>query len=121
MSSKDLEKQIEELERILRATDGTSYSLVSVTVGVQAKRPSDAICKEWLSECKVITEDLISTVNRFSSTVPLVVFAGNRMPPNDWMLVKGLPSLAGNAINGGHRWWVHQILSQRYKQWAKTN
>ncbi len=121
MSSKDLEKQIEELERILRATDGTSYSLVSVTVGVQAKRPSVALYKEWLSECKVVTDDLISAVNRFSSTVPLVVFAGNRTPPNDWMLVKGLPSLAANSINGGHRWWVHQILSQRYRQWAKTN
>jgi hypothetical protein len=120
MNDRELEKQIEELERALRAADGSSYSLVTITLGVQAKRPPDAMYREWLGECNVIAEDLTSSINRFGSKVPLIIFAKNRVPPNDWVLVNGLQTISAESVGGGHKWWIHPIVNQRYKEWLKT-
>ena len=116
MSSKaEVEKQIEELEKALRAADGSSYAFVSLTVGFQAKRPSAQMCKQWLEECGIVAEDVMSSVNRFSSTVPLVCFSHGSTPPADWLLVKGLKTHVVQAD-----WWVHPVINERYKVWASA-
>ncbi len=118
MSSKaDIEKQIAELEKVLRAADGSSYSLVAMTVGFQAKRPSTQICKQWLEECGVVAEDVMSCVNRHSTTVPLVCFANGEMPPDNWLLIKGLQPISGEGDDVA-KWWTHPLINQRFKEWA---
>ena len=117
MSSKeDIEKQIAELEKGLRAADGSSYSLVTMTVGFQVKRPSAQVYKQWLEECGIVAEDVMSGVNRHSSTVPLVCFGNREIPPDDWLLIQGVRPISGDSDDSA-KWWAHPLINERFKEW----
>lgn len=117
MNNKDIEKRIEDLERALRSVEGVCYQLVSMTVGFQAKKPPEALYRQWLEECGVNVEMVISAVNRFSSVIPFANFGGDDLPPDEWVLVKGLQTVSGHPEELRPKWWVHPILSQRYREW----
>lgn len=118
MNNKEIEQRICDLEKILNAAEGRSYTMVSITLGFQMRKPPQDFYVQWLKECGVIANDLLIFCNRVGSQIPFVGFRDDEEPPPDWLILENVPS--GMEPEGQRpKIWVHPLLIQRFKAWLK--
>lgn len=121
MSYKDLEEQLNQLEKRLSAAEGATYRFVMLTLPFCTPIPPTHIAKQWLSECSVEIEDLMVARHRNSDVkLPVLHFGDQSAPSSEWLVLgyEVRTSMLSSNAEAKSNEWIHPLLISRYRQWA---